>query len=332
MSTQSKLISIVGTTATGKTNLALLLANKLLKQAGIKGVALISADSRQVYRGLEVLTGADVPSTFKPQSPQAGYRFFKHKQQPITLHGVSIIYPDQDWSVAHFREMTIALIKTAWENSWLPIVVGGTGLYHSQLFNNDPTLYIRPNQDIRQQATDMPVTELQAWLKKIDPNKIKNLNLSDRQNPRRLVRAIEVAVSLQQPTERVKHRLQFEQPKFYYQIGLRLPVKQLKPKIQQRVKQRFMLGAVKEVKNLLALDLPANSPPMTATGVKPIQDYLHHKITAQKTIEAWTQQEIQYAKQQLTWWQKHQPSRWLNPEQPDYQTQAWKIIQWVLNT
>lgn len=332
MSTKNKLLSIVGTTATGKTNLALLLANKLLKQAGIKGVALISADSRQVYRGLEVLTGADVPSTFKPQPSQTGYRLFKHKQQPITLHGVSIIYPDQDWSVAHFRDMTIGLIKTAWKNSWLPIVVGGTGLYHLQLFNNNPKLYIRPNQDIRQQAADMPITELQVWLKKINPDKLENLNLSDRQNPRRLVRAIEVAVGLQQPTERVKHRLQFEQPKFYYQIGLKLPAKQLKLKIQQRVKQRFMLGAVEEVKNLLALNLPANSPPMTTTGVEPILDYLNHKITAQKTIEAWTQQEIQYAKQQQTWWQRHQPSRWLNPEQPNYQTQAWKIIQRELKT
>ncbi len=316
------LLSVVGLTATGKTGLSLWLAEQLLAENRVEGVALISADSRQVYRGLETLTGADVPGKFNRQkNEKLPYSYFKHKQQPITLHGVSIIYPTEDWSVAHFRDMAIEIIQHSWSQNRLPIVVGGTGLYHQQLFNNDPDIYVKPNPEIRNKAENKSVEELQTWLKEIDSKHWENMNRSDRHNPRRLIRAIEISQALKTPGLRINSRPKFQKPNNYYQIGLKTNFKNLEAKIKKRVLKRFTQGAIAEVKNLLKLSLDAKHPAMTATGVKPIQKYLQKKLTKQETIEAWTRQELQYAKRQLTWWKKHGSVEWYQPNQQNYKQQ-----------
>ncbi len=335
MSQNKSLVSIAGPTATGKTGLALYLGKQIIKKNQAAGVCLISADSRQVYRDLEILTGADIPQGFKKTEAKSGRDFFKHQKLSITLHGVSIINPDEEWSVTHFRNMAIKLIKTSWKNNWVPIIVGGTGLYHKQLFNNDPELYISPNQKIRSKAENKSTQKLQKWLKEINPDKFQGMNQSDKNNPRRLVRAIEVAQTLSSPSQsikqRIKNRPKLKKSQNNLAIGLKLPLNQLENKIKHRVKQRFMLGAIKEVESLLKLNLDPKSPAMTATGVRPIKKYLQNKITAQKAIKSWTLAETQYAKRQLTWWGKYQEPNWLDPSQSDYQQKAWGIISKALN-
>lgn len=331
-----RLISIMGPTATGKTSLALWLAQQIQAQTTPgkskkqtqppeptqrfnaptpqptpQGVALISADSKQVFRGLETITGADVPANFKrikAQDSQLKYDYFLHQQQATTLHGVSILMPDEEWSVTQFRNLAIHVIQAAWKKNYLPIVVGGTGFYHQQLFNNDPQLYIPPQNKIRQQAEQKTVEQLQAWLQDLAADKLAAMNRSDRHNPRRLIRAIEVAQALQEPGPQLKQRLtqrpHFSKPDQYLALGLKASSKTLKNKIKQRVLRRFTSGAVQEVKNLIALNLPAHSQALAATGVEPITRYLEQEQTAQQTLAAWTQQEYQYAQRQLTWWKQ----------------------------
>ncbi len=320
--TTNKLFSIVGTTATGKTSLALKYSQIISQEyPQIKGTSLISADSRQVYIGLETLTGTDVPSNFN-QIKKKPYPYFASHNKQTTLHGVSIIYPDQDWSVAHFRGLAIRVIKQSWKHSWLPIVVGGTGFYHQQLFNNDPNPYIKPNTKIRTKAEKISVKGLQQWLSKVNQKKIESMNQSDRNNPRRLIRAIEVSLGEKEPNSRIKNRPQFQQPKHYGVIGLKNDELTLKKKIKERVKKRFMLGAVEEVKNLLALNLDDSNQAMTATGVRPLTRYIHHDLTAQEAMQAWTQEEMQYAKRQLTWFKKHQKPQWFNPQDNKFKKQV----------
>lgn len=312
-----RLISIMGPTATGKTDLALWLAQQLQTQtrpvssSTPKGVALISADSKQVFRGLETISGADVPSSFKrikAQDSQLKYDYFLDQERTVTLHGISIIMPDEAWSVTQFRNLAIRVIRAAWEKNYLPIVVGGTGFYHQQLFNNDPQLYIPPQNKIRSQAEQKTVKQLQAWLHDLDADKLAAMNRSDQHNPRRLIRAIEIAHALHEPGAKLKERLaqrpRLNQPDQYLSFGLKASSKALKSKIKQRVLRRFTSGAVQEVENLIALNLPPHNQAMSATGIEPIKLYLQHKQTAQQTLVAWTQQEYQYAHRQLTWWKQ----------------------------
>lgn len=314
------LLSILGPTATGKTSLALQLAKKLISENKFEGVSLISADSRQVYQGLETLTGTDVPSEFKrieaQENNQNPYDFFQHQDLPIKLHGVSIIKPVEDWSVTHFRDLAIFEIQNCWRKNWLLVVVGGTGLYHLQLFNNDPQLYVKPNPHIRQQAANKTVPQLRRVLEDLDPEKLEAMNHSDRHNPRRLVRAIEVAQALQNPTPRIKNRPIFNQPENYFKFGLKINPNQLQPKITNRVEERLKAGAVEEVEQLLQLDLSPHSPAMTATGVSQIIDYLQGQINKTQLIESWTLTELQYAKRQVTWFKKRKEINWLPADKP----------------
>ncbi len=260
------LISILGPTATGKTKLALSLA-KQVSSLNFAGTYLISADSRQVYQGLETLTGADIPATFKKQqAPDLKYLYYSPAALRTQLHGVAIISPKQEWSATHFRNLAINLIKQAWTRNYLPIIVGGTGFYHQQIFNNDPHLYIKPQPKIRQQASKLNVKKLQAWLKTVATAKFAQMNHSDRHNPRRLTRAIEVALSLQKPDpatkQAIKQRPQLAQPPSYLTLALEPNFAKLPSKIKNRVEARLEQGALTEVKQLLTTNIAPSSPPL----------------------------------------------------------------------
>lgn len=320
-----KLISILGTTATGKTDLALFLANKIIQEKLAKGVNLISADSRQIYQGLEILTGADIPQDFiiKKNTAQ-NYKFAQHQTLPIKLHGVSIIQPDEEWSVAHFRNMAIKLIQQSWQDNELPIIVGGTSFYHKQLFNNDPDIYLKPNLKIRQELENLSIKELQQKLKVIDPKRITQMNNSDYNNPRRLIRAIEVALTKTNLPLTVKNRPIFHQPQDYFSIALHIDLKTLEKKIKLRVNKRLNQNAIDEVKKLITLNLPATAPVMTTLGVEPITQYLHQKIDKQQAIENWTLAEFQYAKRQITWIKQLSVNLSLKPSINDFQNIVWQ--------
>lgn len=327
--TDQKLISIMGTTATGKTELALFLAHQIIDAQLADGVCLISADSKQVYQGLEILTGADIPAEFKLMQAtplSLNYCFTQHQQQNIQLHGVSIIRPDQEWSVAHFRNLAIHLIQHSWLKNWLPIIVGGTSFYHHQLFNNDIDIYIKPNEKLRLNLEKFDLAQLQKLLQQLDEEKLKKMNQSDLNNPRRLMRAIEVAQAHSDSPSMPSSYPIFHQPKKYLSIALQIDEQILQTKISQRVNDRLKNGAKQEVKNLLALNLNSTSPVMTTLGVKPISALLAGQTTLLETITAWVQQELQYAKKQLTWLKKISADLVTNVQEKDYQILLWQKI------
>ncbi|MBD3279781.1 MAG: hypothetical protein GF390_03670 [Candidatus Pacebacteria bacterium] len=323
-----KLISIVGPTATGKTSLALFLAKQIFTKHAYAGVDLISADSRQLYQGLELITGADLPVNFYPQiANKLSFAFFSHQRQPINLHGVSIIKPNQAWSVAHFQDFAQEVMKWSWSQQRLPIVVGGTGLYHLHLFNTDPALRVKPQAKIRQQAAQLQVTELQDWLKKLDPNKFAQLNRSDRHNPRRLVRAIEIA----QVQPAAQPRLITQLPD-QLKLGLTASLTWLETKINQRVLKRLHQGVIEELQQLEQNYPDATKLALSATGIKELQDWLANKLSKKELITTWSLREFQYAKRQLTWWQKRTQVHWLRVDQTNHQDQAWNITDAWLKT
>lgn len=310
-----KIISIVGPTASGKTSYALDAAHKVLQNnfksyENYSGVDLISVDSRQVYKDLEILSGADIPENFElvvnesvvgsDKSELKLFKFFKHKDLEITLHGVSIINLDDEWSVAHFKDFATKIILNSFKNNRLPILVGGTGLYHKHLFQKDQNLYVPPNDELRAKANKMTLHELQAWLKKVNQVKLEKMNNSDINNPRRLIRAIEISLG----TPELNNDLSLPDDVELETIVVGVELEKLKEKILARVKERFAQGALDEVKNLLKVCEQKDLPVCSTLGVGDIKNYLLGNTSKEDCINNWSLHEYQYSKRQLTWFKK----------------------------
>jgi tRNA dimethylallyltransferase len=160
-----KALFIVGSTSTGKTKLALQISKAIPSM-------LISADSRQVYIGMDIGTGKDKPKD----------------GTPIAL--LDQVRPNEDWSVAHFEQEAKRLAKKAWSEGKLPIFVGGTGLYLQELVEQYETVSVPQNTQLRALLEKQTTQDLQKMLYTADPDRLSSMNNSDKNNPRRLIRAI----------------------------------------------------------------------------------------------------------------------------------------------
>lgn len=303
-SSQPPIYSVVGPTASGKTKYALQLAQQLLEQKSTAGVVLISADSRQVYKGLEIISGADIPEGFLPQDDDS---FAKGK---IVLHGVSMIETSQEWSVAHFVSFAREILLQCKDTGKAAIIVGGTGLYHKKLFEAGDALFVPPNQELRTSLSQLSVSELQGQAEIVDIKKYTQLNNSDRNNPRRLIRLIEVA-QFKEHSQVVSHEVQeFSlQPEKIF--GLTGDLETLQERIYARVVERFSDGAVSEVEQLIVTLSSADHAAHSCLGVREIVAYLDGEIDVDECKRLWALHEFQYAKRQLTWWKKMEKIYWV---------------------
>lgn len=203
----SKVLVICGPTATGKTELALQLAKELNGE-------LISADSRQLYIGNDVETGKD-----KDIIERSGIKIWLY----------DVINGEEAFSVSQWRKLAKEVIEDILSRNKLPIVVGGSGLYIKALVQNLSDVDVP--RDINLRSSDKTAAELFDYLKSINLQKAKSLNNSDRNNSRRLVRAIEIA---QHPSPRLGEGMGVR----YLQIGLTAEPEYLKEKIRKRVIER----------------------------------------------------------------------------------------------
>lgn len=297
------LISIVGQTATGKTDFALKLAEQLLA-SGHKKIILLSADSKQVYQNLTILTGADIPAGFQvTKQDRAPYPFFQNADRSIELHGLACVFGDEEWSVAHFHKLFKVLMQNVTPKTAL-IIVGGTGLYHQQIFAPAATTTIKPNPQLRKKLDQYSLIKLQETLRKTWPDRWQAMNHSDRQNPRRLIRAIEVTQAGARPKASPN-----QEP--IIQFGLQLPLKILQVKIAERVEQRIEQGVMAEVQQFEMHHPALNLQAKDALGYQEIIQYLQGKLGLEELKAAWILAETQYAKRQQTWWKKQSNIHWL---------------------
>lgn len=314
--------SFIGTTAVGKTSTVLAVAEQLIASHVVAGVVLLSADSRQVYEGLEVLSGADVPDHFKRNQVAhiAGKNYFEW--QNIFLSGVSCISPSDEWSVAHFQQYARLVLEWAAERKYLVCVVGGTGLYHEQILQTDAALHVPPDEKLRSWAADRTVAELQEKLEELNQSSLDALNQSDRQNPVRLVRAIERSEYLKSARPKLQPALgeQFAgfAPEEYAQkyIGFERSDAVIQSAIFARVQERFETRAVDEVRELRSR--PDLSTQVQKTlGFSEICQFLDNELSADACQELWSLHEWQYAKRQKTWWKRLQTATWYSTETKD---------------
>lgn len=314
----SNVIAIVGLTATGKTKVTQRVIHELCRQRPnrFRGFCIVSADSRQVYRGLEITTGADVPSEANlMQSPELPFTFFEQtldSKHVLQWHGTSIIPPTQSWSVAEFRELALTVFAYSMQRNYLVFVIGGTGLYHQSLADqNLNEMSIKPDPIVRAKAETLTLHELQSWLAQIDQIAFDQLNESDRMNPRRLVRHIEKKLN---HTTRLSYcaDLQYQLDTYGTQLE---SWDHIEANIAQRVKQRIQQGALQEVGILDYAQLDPQA--RTTLGLKEIHGFLESQYDLSALEQIWTLHEKQYAKRQLTWWKKRPEVQWFNPLDSD---------------
>lgn len=267
-----KVLIICGPTGTGKTKLAIELAKAM-------GGELINADSRQIYKGLDALTGKD-------------------RSEEIRIWLYDVVSTDEASTVSHFVKLAHHAIFDIHKRGKLPIVVGGTGFYIRALTQPFETIAIPPNWPQRKHLETLSLDALQ---KLVDPKRLARMNESDSKNPRRLMRAIEVAVSAQHIVQPI--------PSYdALWVGLTVSLAVLKERISERVSGRFE-KAVTEVRDGL--------PPIL--GADPLLSFVHGESTKEEAIEGWVQAEYQYAKRQMTWFRKEKDIHWFDVENPIYQ-------------
>lgn len=302
-------ISLVGQTATGKTAHALRIAENWLEKNPKKKVCLISADSKQVFAELPILTGADIPTNYQQISnSETLYPFLRHNSLNIEIHGVGCVPGNQEWSVGHFYRLVENLVQTQPESFF--ILVGGTGLYHQQIFNPAETLFITPNEPLRTELEQLSLETLQEKLKKENKEKWSAMNHSDQKNPRRLIRAIEIEAAKNTQDSSFEKQLPLLEPT--HQIGL--TGSDVETKIQTRVMKRLEQGVIEEVRKFEEKYPEPNLIAKSALGYQEILQFLAGSIQKEELITLWTTAEIQYSKRQTTWWKKQKSVEWYPTE------------------
>ncbi len=303
-----KLLIICGQTATGKTKLAQELAKRFNGE-------LVSADSRQLYKGLDIISGKDLPKSSHISKVRCSATFH-HRLYDLCSYDINgvllwmydVVNPNEEFSVAHYRVLALAVIDNMRKRGKLPIIVGGTGLYISSLVQNIDTVHVPRNNEFRTKLNkDSPVM-LQENLRNINYERWQQMNESDRNNPRRLIRAIEVAV-WENAHEGIGESSPFVDTCW---IGLTLSQSVLAAKIKKRVEARCKGGAGEEVRRLSEKDLSSQLPSLSSLGITYIQEYINGSLSRNDVIEKWTKQEIQYAKRPITWFKKQTGIQWVN--------------------
>jgi tRNA dimethylallyltransferase len=292
-----KLLIICGPTATGKTKLALELAKKFNGE-------IVSADSRQVYKHMDIGTGKDLPVNVKCQMSNVktkGGRICFYEIDGVKLWGYDLVSPKKEFSVAQYERIARSIVRGIWGRKKLPILTGGTGLYIKAVIDGIETASIPKNVKLRKSLEDRTVKELFEMLSNVDPIKSASLNLSDRKNPRRLVRAIEIA---QHNLSGKSKKRQTALKANILMIGLTVSKKMLDKRIKERVTKRINQGIEKEIEKLLKMGVNWNMQSMNTLGYKQWREYLISKKTKKEVIDKWIKDEIQYTKRQNTWFKK----------------------------
>lgn len=270
----TKLLIICGPTATGKTTIAMKLAKRLDGE-------LINADSRQVYQGLDALTGKD-----------------RSDDVPVWLYDV--VRPGSEFSVAHFVRLARSAIENIHKRKKLPILVGGTGFYLAALTRTVDSLAVPPNRALREILSAASREALQQKLQRINPRRWERMNESDQQNKRRLIRAIEIAKSTPRvPEDAARYDTLW--------IGLTAPLPVLEQRIRKRVAERFEKAAC-EVRDGL--------PPIL--GASPLLSFTRGERTKEEALSKWALAEFQYAKRQMTWFKKMKEIQWFDVSHARY--------------
>jgi tRNA dimethylallyltransferase len=292
-SPHSPLISVVGPTASGKTELALRLAKRY-------DGWLIGADSRQVYKELEI-GSAKPPGHWAEHEAETVYLV-----QGIPHFMVDIISPDHAFTVADFVTLAEQAIATTRQHHKLPIVVGGTGLYIDALIFHLQLPRVPPNPALRNELDKLSEKELRQRLREKDPK--SEARIKDK---RRLIRALEVVAATGKP---FVWQPRYPKPPEGLILGVELPRDKLYERIDARVEEMFQSGIVEETR-LLTSAYDVSLPSMSSLGYAEIAECLEANISLEEAKKHLKIATRRLAKRQLTWTRRNQYIEWI----PDFE-------------
>lgn len=297
-----KLLAIVGPTATGKTNLAIELAKKFNGE-------ILSFDSRQIYKGMNIGTGKDIK--------EAVFKNDHYLLDGIKIWLYDLVEPSQDFNVADYVKKAKLVLSKVWQNGKLPILVGGTGFYLRALVEGIGTLGIKPDLKLRGKLTSYSVKKLQEIIKDKDLARFKKMNYSDQLNPRRLIRAIEIADSTRENISDLGIKANL------LVIGLKAPFEFLYQRIDNRVEERVKQGLEKEIKSLIAKGYDFDNSVLGRTlGYQQWKDYFDGEKNKNDILQKWKYDEHAYARRQMTWFKKDKKIIWFDIDQKGWETKV----------
>jgi tRNA dimethylallyltransferase len=280
-----KILVILGPTASGKSDLAVKLAKKFNGE-------VISADSRQVYKGLNIGTG----------------KITKKEMMGVSHHLLDVEDPKKTFTVARFKELAEEKIEEILNRGKLPIICGGTGFYIQAIVDNISLPEVLPNKKLRENLSSKSKNELFEILKKLDPERAKNI---DNQNPHRLIRAIEIAKSLGRVPEIKNIESKYE----FLQIGIETQDEILKEKIERRLIARIKKGMLAEAKKLHEKGLAWKRMEELGLEYKYLALFLQKKLPKEEMINQLSYAIWHYAKRQKTWFKRDSRIKWFKNTQ-----------------
>ncbi len=324
-----KLLIICGPTGVGKTALGIDIAKKFDGE-------LVSADSRQVYRGLDIATGKDIGGGERKKLPfrEEGTEYF-WEVEGIPIYLLDLVDPEESFSVAQYYQLATRAINYIRSVKKLPIVVGGTGLYIKSLLENLQTLGIPPNLGLRTAYEGKTAGQLLMILARLNPDLANSLNESEKSNKQRLIRRIEVAQhsGVMEPAwavadfnPRPSQRRLKSANTAVLQIALTAPYPILKERIFTRIDEWVKLGAEAEIEKLVKKGLAWENQSMSSLGYKEWKPYFEGIKTKEEVISEWKTKEWQYAKRQITWFKKDKNILWLKITDSGWQSRIEKMV------
>jgi tRNA dimethylallyltransferase len=284
MSKKPKVIVIVGPTASGKTALSVHLAKKF-------GGEIISADSRQVYRGLDIGTEKIRPSEMKG----------------IPHHLLDVAHPTKTFSALQFQKKGSKALKEILRRAKIPIIAGGTGFYINALLEETNFPAATPNPALRKKLESLSTSELAQLLFSRDAVRAQTIDTANR---RRLIRALEIAEQLGSVPPLTHQKSPYDT----LWIGLDMKDEILKKRISTRLEHAFKRGLVAEVKRIKE-KLPWKRINELGLEYRLVGQFLRGELTKEELEEQLNTQLWHYVKRQRTWFKKNRRIRWFTPQQ-----------------
>lgn len=277
-------VAVVGPTATGKSRFAVELALRFNGE-------IISADSRQVYRGLNLGTG----------------KITRPEMLSVPHHLLDCASPQEHFSVAEYVQRAESAMVDITSRSKLPIICGGSGQYVDALLRNGPVPDVPPQEELRADLETKPASELHAMLAKLDPVRAEDI---DPHNKRRLIRAIEIVTVTGKPVP-VLVKEKAKDPFDILWIGVDTTTQELKARIEHRLSERLDRGLVAEVRRLHEHGLSWERMEELGLEYRYTALLLQGQLREEEYREQLATAIWQYARRQRTWWRQHDDIAWI---------------------
>ena len=284
-----KLIVILGPTASGKSELAVKLAKKFNGE-------IVSADSRQIYRGMDIGTG----------------KITKKEMKGVPHYLLNVASPKRRFTVVQYKKLALKAINKILKKGKLPILCGGTGFYIQAVVDGLVMPEVPPDWRLRKELEKKTVEELFNQLKKLDPQRARTI---EPENKRRLIRALEIVKKIGRVPILRKESLVYP----VLMIGIKKSPEELKRLIKKRFLKWLKRGLILEVMNLKKSGLSWKKIEEFGIHYRIIAKYLEKKIEANQMIENSLKELKNYARRQLTWFKPDKRIHWTPPSRRPYQ-------------